>query len=116
VVKEFSAKLSQKIADDAPKQFVATMTKAKRRGKIFIDHFRNERGSTAIAPYSPRARHGAPVAWPVTWAALNDVKAANEVTIERAMAALAKGENGWAGYEKVKQALTKAALRALEVE
>lgn len=43
------------------------MTKAARRGKIFVDHFRNGRGATAILPYSPRARPGLPVAMPLSW-------------------------------------------------
>jgi bifunctional non-homologous end joining protein LigD len=112
-IKKFSAQVAARMAADAPKDFVATMTKAKRTGKIFIDHFRNERGSTAIAPYSPRARETAAVAWPVTWAALEDVRAADEMTISRALAALAKGENGWAGYETARQSLSKAALKAV---
>ena len=45
----------------------ATMSKAKRRGKIFVDYLRNGRGATFVAPYSPRAREGAGIAMPVTW-------------------------------------------------
>jgi bifunctional non-homologous end joining protein LigD len=114
VVKAFSANVAGKIAQDAPTQFVATMTKAKRKGKIFIDHFRNERGSTAIAPYSPRARIGAPVAWPVAWGALDGFAAANAMTVGKAVAAIGKMENGWAEYGKVKQLLTKAAIKAVQ--
>jgi len=113
VVKEFSAKLSQRLVEDAPDKFVATMSKAKRVGKIFIDHFRNERGATAIAPFSPRARDGAPVAWPVDWEGLGLVQAANEVSIRDAAARVAAGETPWSGYGKIKQSLKAAALRAL---
>jgi bifunctional non-homologous end joining protein LigD len=113
VVKQFSAALAGRLAADAPKQFVATMSKAKRTGKIFIDHFRNEIGSTAIAPYSPRARPGAAVAWPVSWAALGKVESANAMTIEKAKNAIETGENGWAEYFKIKQRLTPAAIKAV---
>jgi len=115
VVKDFSAKLSRRLVEDAPEKFVATMSKAKRAGKIFIDHFRNERGATAIAPFSPRARPGGPVAWPLDWDGLGKVKAANEVTIRDAAGRLAAGERPWAGYGKMRQSLKVAALRALGV-
>ena len=113
VIKKFAAAVSERLAADEPKKYVATMSKAKRKGKIFIDHFRNELGATAIAPYSPRARPGAAVAWPVSWAGLADFTAANEVSIAKAGALLAQGENGWAGYGKISQHLTEAAIRAL---
>jgi bifunctional non-homologous end joining protein LigD len=115
VVKAFAANLAARVAADAPTRFVATMTKAKRKGKIFIDHFRNDITATAIAPYSPRARNGAAVAWPVSWAALRQTPAANSVSIRAADAALAAGENGWPDYAKIKQHLTTAALKALQV-
>ncbi|HSO36494.1 MAG TPA: hypothetical protein VLT33_28405, partial [Labilithrix sp.] len=67
VLSAFAAALAQAMAKRAPGQYVATMTKAARAGKIFIDHFRNGRGATAILPYSPRARAGAGVAMPVSW-------------------------------------------------
>jgi bifunctional non-homologous end joining protein LigD len=57
------------------------MSKAKRKGRIFIDWLRNQRGSTAILPYSARARPGAPVAVPTDWAELNDLANAHPFTI-----------------------------------
>lgn len=57
--------MAERVVEDDPGHYVATMSKAERTGRIFIDHFRNERGATAIAPFSPRAREGAPLAWPV---------------------------------------------------
>jgi bifunctional non-homologous end joining protein LigD len=115
VVKAFAAQVAARMVEDAPQDFVATMTKAKRKGKIFIDHFRNDFGATAIAPYSPRARESGAVAWPVAWAALDGFGAADEMTMTKAKAALARGEHGWVGYGEVKQRLGKAALRAVGV-
>ena len=60
------------------------MSKAKRKGRIFIDYLRNQRGATAIMPYSARAREGAPVAAPIGWDALADVTSAGQWTIGNA--------------------------------
>lgn len=70
-VKDFAQRLSLAIAAAEPDRFVATMSKAKRKGRIFIDWLRNQRGATAVLPYSARAREGAPVAAPIAWAELD---------------------------------------------
>ncbi|QQM31055.1 DNA ligase D [Martelella lutilitoris] len=75
-LKSFAKTLAHLMAEREPDRFTATMTKDKRKGKIFIDWLRNERGATAILPYSVRARPGAPVATPVTWDELKELKSA----------------------------------------
>ncbi len=76
-VTTFARTVAKHLAEHDPDRYVATMSKEKRKGKIFIDWLRNDRGSTAIAPYSVRAREGAPVAMPVTWDELDKLEAAN---------------------------------------
>ncbi len=76
-VKLFAKTFAHVLAEQQPDRYIATMSKAKRRGRIFIDWLRNERGATAIAPYSLRARKGAPVAVPVAWAELASLKSPN---------------------------------------
>ncbi|SLN65316.1 Putative DNA ligase-like protein/MT0965 [Roseivivax jejudonensis] len=66
-VKTFAKTVAHVLAEAEPKRFTATMSKQKRKGRIFVDWLRNERGATAVVPYSVRARPGAPVAVPVTW-------------------------------------------------
>lgn len=69
-VKDFARKFAEQMARDVPAAYVANMSKAKRTGKIFIDFFRNDFSSTAIVPFSVRARPDAPLAWPLSWADL----------------------------------------------
>ncbi len=75
-VKDFADRFARALGEAEPERFVATMSKAKRKGRIFIDWLRNQRGSTAIMPYAARARSGAPVAAPVSWTELRDIETA----------------------------------------
>ena len=75
------------------------MAKAKRKGRIFIDWLRNQRGATAILPYSARARSGAPVAVPLAWSELKSMKNAHPFSIDEAQTLLKRAQskplNGW---------------------
>jgi bifunctional non-homologous end joining protein LigD len=114
-VRAFSAELAKRFAANDPERFVATMSKSKRKGRIFIDYFRNGRGATAIAPYSPRAREGAPVAWPVSWERLAELADARPVTLENVDDEL-RQPDPWAGYAKLRQSLKKHSIRALGLD
>ncbi|MGN6374102.1 MAG: DNA ligase D [Sphingomonas sp.] len=76
-VKSFADRFCRALAQSEPERFTATMSKAKRKDRIFLDWLRNQRGATAVMPYSARARAGGPVAAPVTWTELRDLEAAN---------------------------------------
>jgi bifunctional non-homologous end joining protein LigD len=65
--KDFARRFAEALSLAAPDRFTANMSKAKRTGKIFIDWLRNQRGATAVVPFSARARAGAPVAVPIAW-------------------------------------------------
>ncbi|MBW4021796.1 MAG: DNA ligase D [Proteobacteria bacterium] len=112
IVKSFAADLVARMVEAQPDLYVGTMSKAKRKGRLFIDHFRNERGSTAIAPFSPRARAGAPVAWPVRWDELRTIEAANIMTLPKAIDQVAKAD-AWDGEDAAPQSLTKAVIAAV---
>ncbi|MDB5665917.1 DNA ligase D [Cypionkella sp.] len=66
-IKDFTKAFADSMAADAPDRFVSTITKSKRQGKILVDYLRNQRGQTAVAAYSTRARPGAAVSTPLTW-------------------------------------------------
>lgn len=108
-VKTFAQTLSQALAEKEPKRFVATASKAKRSGKVFIDWLRNERGATAIAPFSLRARAGAPVAVPVSWDELADLHSAGAFDIRRAR------KRGWRDVDRPElQSISQDVVGALE--
>jgi bifunctional non-homologous end joining protein LigD len=92
--KDFSHRFAQALAQAEPDRFVATMTKARRKGRIFIDYLRNQRGSTAVVPYSARARPGAPVAVPIAWDELGEMTDAHPFSIAQADALLARAGTG----------------------
>ncbi|WEK44923.1 MAG: DNA ligase D [Candidatus Sphingomonas colombiensis] len=72
-VKDFAYRFAVALAQAEPKRFTAALAKAKRTGRIFIDYLRNQRGATAIMPYSARSRDFAPIAVPLTWEELRDL-------------------------------------------
>lgn len=102
--KDFSRRLAEAMGQAEPELLVASMSKAKRKGRIFIDYLRNQRGSTAIMPYSARAREGAPVAVPVTWDELADIEKANAWSIADAKELIERGSSaalkGWGFAEQ----------------
>lgn len=110
-VKDFAKGFATRLAANEPDRFVATMSKARRKGRIFIDWLRNERGSTAIAPYSLRARPNAPVAMPLSWRQLASVERANAFTASDVLARVKSANDPWAGYAKIRQRISADALR-----
>ena len=80
-VKDFADRFARALAAAEPDRFTATMSKAKRKGRIFIDWLRNQRGATAVLPYVVRARENAPVAVPVNWNELEDIDRPGAFTI-----------------------------------
>lgn len=115
-VTAFARGFAAKMEDLDPKRFVASMAKKKRGGKIFIDHFRNQFGSTAIAPFSPRSREGAPVAVPVSWEALDDIKSAAAFSIGDGGKAIAAQAGAWPSEKDRRQRLTTRTFEALGLD
>ncbi len=97
-VKDFAYRFALALAEAEPERFTAALAKAKRTGRIFIDYLRNQRGATAIMPYSARAREGAPVAAPINWEELDEMKSGARFSVgdaglllERASSRLLQG-------------------------
>jgi len=98
-VKAFTKSIADAMAADSPDLYVSTITKSKRRGKILIDYLRNQRGATAIAPYSSRARPGAAVSTPLTWDELGpDIGPAYFTVINMPTRLASLGKDPWDGF------------------
>ena len=112
-IKEFSHGFVRMIERSNPALYLTMMTKAARTGKIYLDYLRNERGATAVAPYSPRARANVGVAMPLAWSELDsegrpDYRVGN---FETWSARLKK--DPWAKLASTRQRITADARRAL---
>lgn len=105
-VKSFSHALCQLLQQQYPDRFTTNSRKAVRKGKIYLDYLRNDRTSSAVAPYSVRAREGAPVAMPIDWAGLATLKSSRQYTVKNTPAYLKKRKKDpWAEMKKIKQKL-----------
>ena len=106
--KGFARSLAEAMERDNPRLYVSTAKKSRREGRIFVDYLRNSREATAVAPYSTRARAGAPVAVPIAWSELSKLTAANQYTVLNISQRLSRlRKDPWADMAKVKQPLPK---------
>ncbi|QDW65825.1 DNA ligase D [Luteimonas granuli] len=107
-VRAFCGGFAEAMAAQSPTRYVATMSKAKRPGRIFIDWLRNARGATSVASWSLRARRGAPVAVPIRWEELGrvDGPAAFDLAAARRRAARLR-KDPWEGFAGLEQALPR---------
>ncbi len=107
--KGFTKAIADLLARTFPDRFVATVSKSKREGKIFIDYLRNAEGSTAIAPYGIRARKNAPVSTPITWRELVSDVRYDHFNVKTVPARLARlREDPWKDFATNSQAVTNA--------
>jgi len=113
VIKQFCRDIAHELATREPTRFIASMSKARRKGKLFIDYLRNERGATAIAPWSTRARAGAPVAVPVEWRDLGRFCSASQFSVYAAAELAQERKDAWPHYFTLEQHMPDA-IAALE--
>jgi bifunctional non-homologous end joining protein LigD len=108
-VKSFADRFSRAISEAEPETFTANIRKVQRKGRIFLDWLRNQRGATAVMPYSARARENAPVSAPVGWEELDRYDSGHHFTIRDADELLDRASSKMlAGWGEAKQALPNA--------
>lgn len=108
--KAFARELCRQMEEDSPNRYLTNMAKAKRTGKIYLDYLRNDRMSSAVAPLSPRARNGAPVSMPLSWAQLRSGMDPSRFTLRTAPALIAHS-SAWRDYCDAERSLGPAIER-----
>jgi bifunctional non-homologous end joining protein LigD len=109
--KAFAQGVCQWMANEDPERYLLNMSKKLRKGKIFLDYLRNDRMATAVAVLSPRAREGATVSMPLTWAQVRGDLDPKRYTV-RTMPALLAKTRAWEGYDDAASSI-KAAIKKL---
>jgi bifunctional non-homologous end joining protein LigD len=115
-VKEFCHQFVLDMEKSNPRLYLTKMTKAARTGKIYLDYLRNERGATAVAPYSPRARANVGVAMPLDW---TELKAETRPIYRVGNFAEWGGrlkDDAWEGFFQVKQKIGAKAKKAVGMQ
>jgi bifunctional non-homologous end joining protein LigD len=108
-VKSFADRFSRAIAEAKPEMFTANIRKVQRKGRIFLDWLRNQRGATAVMPFSARAREGAPVAAPIAWDELDRYESGHHFNIRDADELLDRASSkALAGWGRATQSLPDA--------
>jgi bifunctional non-homologous end joining protein LigD len=111
-VKAFAKKVADDLAEKAPELYIATMSKAKRKGKIFIDYLRNVRTASAVSAYSTRAYASAPVSVPLRWEELATDVRGDHFNIHNVLQRLAHlSKDPWDGYEAARRTIPDAMKR-----
>lgn len=112
--KAFCRSIANRLAAEAPDKYTATVTKSKRKGRIFIDYLRNSMGATSVAPFSARARPGAPCAVPIRWEDLGRLESPSQHNITTLPGRLARlRSDPWEGFASTRQRLTDRKVRAV---
>jgi bifunctional non-homologous end joining protein LigD len=109
--KAFAQGVCQWMVDEDPERYLLNMSKKLRKGKIFLDYLRNDRMATAVAVLSPRAREGATVSMPLTWAQVRGDLDPKRYTVRTVPALLARTK-AWHGYDDAAASI-KAAIKKL---
>jgi bifunctional non-homologous end joining protein LigD len=113
-VKEFTKTVAEAIVTAHPDRYTSKITKASRKGRVFIDYLRNGRGATSISAYSTRARPDAPVSVPLFWEELETGVRGNSFNVRNIFERLEKlPSDPWADFNKTKQSITAAMKKAV---
>ncbi len=105
-VKTFAHDFARAMTQSVPDRYTATLAKNARKGKVFIDYLRNGRGSTTVAPFSPRANEEAAISMPIEWKLLETGVQPKSFTIKsNALRDILSEPNPWRDFSKIAKPL-----------
>ncbi len=104
-IKMFAKTLCEQMVQENPDLYTVTISKAQRHGKIFLDYLRNGNGATAVVPYSVRAKPDAPVALPISWQELEDIRGSAIFKLATSAKLVAQRIDPWDGYFSLRQTI-----------
>lgn len=110
-VRDFARAVAEGLVREDPERFLAEASKEEREGKIYVDYVRNAWSASAVAPYSSRAREGAPVSCPLSWDELGPASHPDRFTVRTVPERVRSGKDPWAGFAELRQGITKAMMR-----
>jgi bifunctional non-homologous end joining protein LigD len=116
IIKQFAHAFVLQIEKDEPDLYLTKMTKSARKDRIFLDYLRNERGATAVAAFSPRARAGAPVSVPLSWAELKSAERSVFRVADFAEWKPRLKRDPWKQFLKVRQHITPKLLQQFRIK
>lgn len=106
--RDFCDAFAHALAAQAPQRYIATMSKARRDGVIFVDWLRNGRGNTSVCNWSLRAREHATVAVPLRWEELAKIDSPQAFPLDRALQRAARlRRDPWDGIATLRQVLPR---------
>ena len=111
-LKEFAGQVASEAVRLRPRLLVSTMMKSRRKGRIFVDYLRNGRGATAVAPFSTRARPGAPVAFTLAWEELTPSLSPERYSVENIDEVLSRPDP-WSEFFRTRQTLRRGIKKLL---
>ncbi len=116
VIKQFAHAFVLRMERQRPSLYLTKMSKAARKDRIYLDYLRNERGSTAVAAFSPRARAGVAVSLPLKWSDLKLPELPIFHVAEYGIWARQVSADPWKNLASTRQELSDEILKELNIK